>query len=108
MQRLINEYFTKICKGKFIKHDDETIIGRVKDVIENLKQQSKYVKNQVGEEDAEFITKEVKDLVKEIKTKYSNKHDVIKMSFHPMAGFFVLVDKESLLEELEEYYNEME
>lgn len=110
MQELINEYFSKICENKFFKNDDEIIIGKAKDVIENLIQQLEYVKepkNKVKKEDVEFITDEVKELIKEIKSTYSNENDVIKIQVHPMAGFYVLKEQESLLEDLEQYYKEM-
>lgn len=111
MQELINEYFSKICSEKFFKNDDESIIGTAKDVIENLNQQSDYVKNsenKIDEETIEFITNEVKELIEQISTTYPNKYDVIKLYFHPMAGFYVLQDKETLFEELKEYYDELE
>ena len=43
MQELINEFFDKLCKNKFFKNDDEEIIGKVKDVIQNLNEQIEYV-----------------------------------------------------------------
>lgn len=111
MQKLINKYFNKLCSEKFFKNDDEDIIGKVKDVIENLKEQIKYVnnpKNKVCQEDIEFIVNEANELIKEINTNYPNKNDVIGISLHPMAGFYVLQDKETLFEELNEYYEELE
>lgn len=111
MQKLINEYFAKLCSDKFFINDDEIIIGKAKDVIDNLQQQSRYVNNpnnNVDDEEIEFITSEVKNLIKEIKKEYPNENDVIELSFHPMADFYVLVDKESLCEELKEYYDELE
>ena len=111
MQELINKYFKQLCTGKFFKNDDETIIGKVKDVIEDLEQQSLYVnnhKNNFDEETIEFITEETKELIHEIKNKYSNENDVIEISVHPMAGFYVLIEQQDLLDELQAYIDDEE
>ncbi len=111
MQNLINFYFSKLCDSRFFKNDDEVIIGKAKDVIENLKQQAEFVKNpenNIDEEEIEFITDEVESLINEIEEKYSNTDDVIEISLSPMAGFYMLVDTEDLLEELKEYYDDLE
>lgn len=111
MQNLINKYFNKLCSDKFFKNDEECIIGKAKDVIKNLEQQAEYVnnpKNNVDEENIVFITNEVKILIKEIQDTYSNCNDVIEIALHPMAGFYVLQEKETLFKELKEYYEEME
>ena len=111
MQNLINFYFSKLCDSKFFKNDDEVIIGKAKDVIENLNQQVEYVKNpdnNIAEEEIEFITDEAKSLINEIEHNFSNKDDVIEISLSPMSGFYVLVDTEDLLEELKEYYDDLE
>ena len=108
MQNLINEYFNKINSKKFLKDDDEVIIGKAEDVINNLKQQVEYVKNpknNIDEEEIEFIESETKELIEEIQNNYSN-NDVIKIAIHPMAGFYVLQDKEDLYEDLKEYFEE--
>ena len=49
MQELINEFFDKLCKNKFFKNDDEEIIGKAKDVIQNLNEQIEYVMNEENE-----------------------------------------------------------
>lgn len=111
MQESINEMFNKLCNEKFLKNDDEVIIGKAKDVIDNLKQQSEYAnnpENKLDEEEIEFITGEVNELIEQINNTYSNKEDVIKIEIHPMTGFYILADKKSLLEDLKEYYGEME
>jgi hypothetical protein len=111
MQKLINEYFNKLCSEKFFKNDEEEIVGKAKDVIENLKQQYDYAnnpENALDDEDIEFITNEVTELIEQINNTYTNKDDIIKIAFHPMAGFYVLRDKETLFEELKEYYEELE
>jgi len=111
MQKLINEYFTKLCSKKFFIDDDEEIIGKVKDVIENLEKQIKYInnpKNNICQEDIESIVSEANELIKEINTKYTKKNDVIGIKLHPMAGFYVLQSKETLFEELKEYYEDLE
>lgn len=111
MQELINKYFNELCKEKFFKDDDEEIIGKAKDVIDNLNSQIEYAKNQknaLDECDTEFVVNEATDLIQEINKNYHNKDDVIKIALHPMAGFYVLQDKEELLEELQEYYEELE
>lgn len=111
MQEQINKYFNKLCKDKFFKNNDEVIIGKAKDVINNLYDQIEYVnnpKNEMNTEDIEFITDEATKLINEIDNTYSNKDDVIMISFHPMAGFYMLQDKKALYEELKEYYEELE
>lgn len=111
MQKLINKYFCKLCTEKFFKNDDENIIGKVKDVIENLEEQIKYVnnpKNKICQEDIEFIVNAANELIKEINANYTNKNDVIGINLHPMAGFYMLQPKETLFEELKEDYEELE
>lgn len=111
MQNLVNKYFSELCTEKFFKNDDENIIGRVKDVIENLEEQIKYVnnpKNKICQEDIEFIVNATNELIKEINANYINKNDVIGITLHPMTGFYVLQHKETLFEELKEYYEELE
>lgn len=111
MQKLINEYFSKLCTEKFFKNDDEDIIGKVKDVIENLEEQKKFVnnpKNEICKEDIEFIVNSANELIEVINSNYTNKNDVIGISVNPMAGFYMLQSKETLFEELKEYYEELE
>ncbi|MCI8470474.1 MAG: hypothetical protein HFJ35_03130 [Clostridia bacterium] len=111
MQKLINKYFSKLCTEKFFKNDDEDIIGKVKDVIENLKEQIKFVntpENDVCKEDIEFIIKSANELIAVINSNYTNKNDVIGISVNPMAGFYMLQSKETLFKELKEYYEELE
>ena len=110
-QFFINNYFNKLTSETFLKDDEEAIIGKAKDVIQNLKNQIKYAKNPenyIGEEDIEFIVNEANNLISEIEKKYYNKDNVIKVFMHPMAGFYVLQDKKSLLEDMKEYYQELE
>lgn len=111
MQKLINKYFKKLCSEKFLICDDEVIIGKSKDVIENLKSEIKYVnnsENNIDKENAEFITNEAKGLIKIIQKDYPNKNDVIKLKVHPMTDFYVLQTRKDLYDELKEYYEEME
>ena len=110
-QFFINKYFNKLTSDTFLKDDEEAIIGKAKDIIQNLKGQIEYAKNpenDIGEEDMEFIVNEANDLISEIDKKYHNKNDVIKIFMHPMAGFYVLQDKKSLLEDMKEYCQELE
>ena len=66
MQELINEFFDKLCKNKFFKNDDEEIIGKVKDVIQNLNEQIEYVmneKNEISKEERDAIVDEARKLI---------------------------------------------
>ena len=111
MQKLINKYFNELCKEKFFKEDDEVLIGKAKDVIDNLTSQIEYAKdpaNALNECDIEFVVNEATDLIQEINKHYQDKDDVIEIALHPMSGFYVLQDKEKLLEELQDYYEELE
>ena len=111
MQQKINEYFNKLTSEKFFKYEDEKIIGKAKDVICDLKEQVKYIKNQknkIDKEECKYLVKEANSLIKEIKKKYKNMDHVIKIEVHPMSGFYCLVEKKDLYEELKEYYEEME
>lgn len=111
MQELINKYFKALCKDKFFKNDDEEIIGKARDVINALNIQIEYANNPdnaLEEFDRELIVDEATQLIQEINNTYSNKEDVIKISFHPMADYYVLQDVKALFEELKEYYEEME
>lgn len=111
MQKLINKYFNKICSNKFFKYDEETIIGKVNDVIQDLKEKIEYVKepeNNFDKEEIKFITNEAKKLINEIQNTYSNKNDIIELVLHPMLGFYSLGDRKNLYEELKMYYDELE
>lgn len=111
MQKLINKYFNKICSNKFLRCDEEAIIGRVNDVIQVLKKQIEYVKeakNNFDKEEIRFITNEAKKLINEIQNTYPNKNDVIELVLHPMLGFYSLGDRKNLYEELKMYYDELE
>ena len=106
MQQKINEYFNKLTSEKFFKYDDEKIMGRAKDVICDLKEQVKYIKdpkNKIDKEECKYLVKEANSLIKEIKKKYKNKDDVIKIEVHPMSGFYCLAEKEDLYDELNDY-----
>lgn len=110
-QLLINRYFHKLCSDKFFKYDDEVIIGMAKDVIGELKNQIEYLRNPENDYDEEYtkhLINEANYLINEINKKYSRKNDVIKISMHPMSGFYVLQNKNTLFEELRDYYNDME
>lgn len=111
MQELINKYFDKLCSGKFFKNDDEIIIGKAKDVIDNLKYQITYAKdpkNKLCEIDIEIVVESANELIEEINRTYSNKDDVIEIAIHPMAGFYVLKDTKAVLKDLKEYYEDTE
>lgn len=111
MQELINEFFDKLCKNKFFKNDEEEIIGKAKDVIQNLNEQIEYVmneENEISEEEREAIVDEATKLIQIINNKYSNKDDVIWLNSSPMDNFYYLQEKESLYEELKKYYEELE
>lgn len=110
-QFFINRYFHKLCTEKFFKNDEEAVIGSAKDVIQLLKENIDYTKNpenDVGEEWSEFIINESNDLIKEIDKTYKNKNNIIGLLFHPMSGYYVLQEKQSLFEDLKEYYDELE
>lgn len=109
-QFFINRYFNKITTEEFFRNDDEAVIGKAKDVIEQLKSYTEDLKKKEDEFDLEelniWIT-ENEDLINNIEQKYHNKNDVIGIYYHPMAGTFLLQDKDELYEELKEYYKEM-
>lgn len=108
MQDLINEYFKKIYDDE-LHEGDEEIIGKVKDITKFLDEQCEYVndtKNDIDTEIAENIVEEAKGLLKEIKEKYPNENDVVKIFIHPMIDFYVLAQPENLLEDLKEEMGE--
>lgn len=110
-QFLINRYFHKLCKEKFFKNDEDAVIGRARDVIRFLKENSTYAaedKETIGEEWAEYVISESNNLIQEINKKYKNKNNIVGLFNHPMSGYFVLQEKQSLLEDLKEYYDELE
>lgn len=111
IQRSINIYFRKLCSKEIYRNDEEVIIGKAKKVIEILKQNSEYVnnnKNDFDEDEIKFITDETNELIEKIQNTYKNKNNVIKIEIHPMSGFYMLCEQEELLEELKEYYDELE
>lgn len=111
MQELINMYFYKVCSEKFINNNDELIIGKAEDIVQDLKEQIKYVQkseNKLDESEIEMITDELNELITEIDNKYYNKKDIIGVTLHPMSESYTLLDKEVVYEELKEYYDELE
>ena len=107
MQEKINEYFNKLCKEKFFRND-EALIGKAKDVIDDLEQNADYVKNDnsLDKQEANFIIKETSKLVKKIKKEHPNLDDVIKLYDNEMGEFTELVETEILYNEMKEYYEE--
>ena len=109
-QFFINRYFNKITTEEFFRNDEEAVIGKAKDVIEQLKSYTEDLKIKEDEFDLEelntWIT-ENDDLINKIEQKYHNRNDVIGIYYHPIAGTFLLQDKDELYEELKEYYKEM-
>ena len=110
-QFLINRYFHKLCKEKFLKNDEDAVIGSAKDVIQFLKENIEYAKNDkniIGEEWSEYVISESTNLIDEIDRNYKNKKNIVGLFNHPMSGYFVLQEKQSLFEDLKEYYDELE
>lgn len=110
MQKLINKYFKKLCSdNNLINDNDEVVIGKAKDIIQRLKEESEYVnnpENDVDEESIEFITQETKELIEDIESKYKNKNNIIGIRIHPMTDFYMLVPEKILYDELKQYYEE--
>lgn len=106
-QELINEYFKVLTSDKFFKNDDETIIGKAGDVIDEICKQTEILKDSNVEYEY-YIFHETHKLVKEIKNKYSNNNDVIMLFVQPTSTFYELADVNDLYEELKEYYEELE
>ena len=109
MQNIINTYFDRICKEKFLVNDPEEMIGRAKDVLQELQEQfDQYLssESELDEEEKEFISSEYKGLIEEIKKDVPNKNDVISLGYHPMADFYVLDSKEDTYKNVKDYYQE--
>lgn len=110
-QFFINKYFKKLSNTKFFRNDEDAIIGKAKDVIKNLQDQISYVENSyndIDEENKSMIIADVNLLIKEIQKKYHNKNNVVGLYNHPMAGFYILQDKNMLYKDLKDYYKELE
>ena len=111
MQKKINKYFEKLCNDKFFKNDEETVIGKAKDIIEKLNSEYQYTLNNLdnlNQEEIEFIKDSTTSLISEIKRHYNNLEDIIGLHLSPMSGFYELTDKKILYDDLKEYYEEME
>lgn len=109
MQNITNIYFDRICKEKFLINDPEAMIGRAKDVIQELQEQlDQYLssESELDEEEKEVLTADTKDLINEIKKEYKNQNDVIGLSYHPMADFYVLDSTENTYDNVKDYYKE--
>lgn len=109
-QALINKYFNKLTTDKFFKNDNEAVIGKAKDVIQQLKSYAEDFKKKEDEfdpEELEIWIEENEELINDIEQKYHNKNDVVGIFYHPMAGTFLLQDKDDLFEELKEEYEDM-
>ena len=108
-QFFINKYFDKLTTEEFFRNDEEAVIGKAKDVIEQLKEHMESCKNSKDEdiEQLEEWIAEDEELIKEIEKEYPNQNDIVGIVYHPMAGTFILEDKDELYEELKEYYKEM-
>ena len=110
-QYYINKYFKKLCNTKFFQNDGEAIIGRAKDVIIDLQEQIKFVKdpeNNIDEETINDVDIEAQSLINKIREKHKNQNDVVGIYVHPMATFYMLGEIDDLYKELKEYYEEME
>ena len=111
MQDKINFYFSKLTKGTFFKNNEDEMIGKVKDVIQRLKENYDNMlerKDEFEEEELEYIGTSTTALIEEIKKKYKNEDDVIGLSVSPMDNFYFLQERSELHEELKEYYDELE
>ncbi|MBO6243345.1 MAG: hypothetical protein J6O41_02085 [Clostridia bacterium] len=110
-QFFINRYFHKLCKEKFFKNDEERVIGSARDVIKMLQGNIEYAKtnkNDIGEEWSDYIISESTSLINEINEKYKKQNNIVGLFNNPMSGYFVLQEKNSLYEDLKEYYDELE
>lgn len=110
-QYYINKYFKKLCNTKFFQNDGEVIIGKAKDVIIDLQEQIKFVKdpeNNIDEETIKDVDIEAQSLINKIREKHKNQNDVVGIYVHPMATFYMLEEIDDLYKELKEYYEEME
>ena len=65
-QFFINRYFNKIANEEFFRNDEEAVIGKAKDVIEQLKEHMESYKNSKDEdiEQLEEWIAEDEDLIK--------------------------------------------
>lgn len=109
MQNITNTYFDRICKEKFLINDPEAMIGRAKDVLQELQEQlDQYLssENELDEEEKEVLTSDTKDLIDEIKKGYPNENDVISLAYHPMADFYVLHSRKDAYNNVRDYYQE--
>lgn len=104
-QEKVNDY-AKVVYGDELYSQEETIYGKLSDVISELRENQEHVnnpKNEVDEETKEFINEETDELVKDLQ-EHHNLKDFVYLNLHPMSGFFVENDISNLLEELQQEY----
>lgn len=109
-QIFINKYFNKLTTDEFLQNDEDAVIGKAKDVIEQLKEHMEGYKKAIEENDKEVLEEwitEDEELISEIEKEYPNKEDIVGIAYHFMAGTFLLQDRSELLEDLKKRYKEM-
>ncbi len=104
-QEKVNDY-AKLVYGDELYSQEETIYGKVSDVISKLRENQEHInnpKNEVDEENKEFINEETDELVEDLQT-YHDLNDFVYLHLHPMSGFYVENEVSDLLEDLQQEY----
>ena len=100
-QNRINDYYNKLYGNKLME-DEERKIGRVNDIKNKLKEEIKAIDSE-DEEYKEYYLEEFEQMMKELEEKRED--DIVEIFEHDMSAYYVILNKDSLYEELK---NEIE
>lgn len=92
-QNRINDYYNKLYGNKLIEDEDRKI-GSVKDIKNKLKEEIKAIDS----EDKEYYLEEFEQMMKELEEKRED--DIIEIFEHDMSEYYVILNQDSLYEEL--------
>lgn len=99
-QNSINDYYNKLYGNKLMENEERKI-GRVKDIKIILNEEIKAIDSE-DEEYKEYYIEEYEQMMKELEEKRED--DIIEIFEHDMSEYYVILNQDSLCEELEIEY----
>ena len=107
IQDKINKYYKELYPKSPIQIIEEQIIGKVKDIIEKLIKNQKYVSNldnEIEEELIEHINFVTKELIEELQN--MNQDDIVTLFNNPMTEYYGINNSKVTLKKIQELYLE--
>lgn len=99
-QEEINFYYNKLYKDKLLEFDNG-MIGKVKNDIESLNREIKQAK-ELMIKDKEYYIGCYNDIMEDLKNK--NENDIVELFIHPMTGYYMVLNKDTVLRRLKREY----